>query len=33
MSYMVHEGSCRIGIVYEYRDPIDNTFTKKVPTI
>lgn len=27
---MVHEGACRIGIVYEYRDPVDNTFTKKV---
>ena len=30
MSYIVHEGGCRIGIVYEYRDPVDNTFTKKV---
>lgn len=30
MSYMVHKGACRIGIVYEYRDPVDNTFTKKV---
>ena len=30
MSYMVYEGGCRISIVYEYRDPVDNTFTKKV---
>lgn len=30
MSYVVHEGAGRIGIVYEYRDPVDNTFTKKV---
>lgn len=30
MSYIVHEGACRISIVYEYRDPVDNTFTKKV---